>query len=125
MFLMLGLLVTPHELQGELGVAAAVAFVLIFVARPIAVAVSLAPFRFRLRERLFIAWVGLRGAVPIFLAVIVVTSPGPVGVNFFNVVFLVVIASLVLQGWTVPWLARGLALSAGKVRAQEDRVKET
>jgi potassium/hydrogen antiporter len=125
MFLMLGLLVTPHELKGELGVAAAVAFVLIFVARPIAVAVSLAPFRFRLRERLFIAWVGLRGAVPIFLAVIVVTSPGPVGVNFFNVVFLVVIASLVLQGWTVPWLARGLALSARKVRPQEDRVKET
>jgi cell volume regulation protein A len=74
------------------------------------VAVCLAPFRFNLNERLFIAWVGLRGAVPIFLAIIPVMSPGPVDVNFFNVVFMVVIASLVLQGWTIPWLARRLDL---------------
>jgi NhaP-type Na+/H+ and K+/H+ antiporter len=112
MFLMLGLLVTPHELLGEILVSVGVAFVLIFIARPIAVAVCLAPFRFDLRERLFIAWVGLRGAVPIFLAVIVVASQGPIGVNFFNVVFLVVIASLILQGWTVPWMARRLRLEA-------------
>lgn len=112
MFLMLGLLVTPHQLTGEVMWAAGVAFVLIFLARPLAVAVTLAPFRFTLRERIFIAWVGLRGAVPIFLAIIPVVSPGPIGVNFFNVVFMVVIASLLLQGWTIPWLARRLDLEA-------------
>jgi cell volume regulation protein A len=112
MFLMLGLLVTPHQFRGEVMHAAGIAFILIFVARPLAVAVCLAPFRFSLNERLFIAWVGLRGAVPIFLAIIPVMSPGPVDVNFFNVVFMVVIASLVLQGWTIPWLARRLDLES-------------
>lgn len=112
MFLMLGLLVTPHQFRGEVLHAAGIAFILIFVARPLAVAVCLAPFRFSLNERLFIAWVGLRGAVPIFLAIIPVMSPGPVDVNFFNVVFMVVIASLVLQGWTMPWLARRLDLES-------------
>jgi NhaP-type Na+/H+ and K+/H+ antiporter len=113
MFLMLGLLVTPHQLAGEALTAAGVALILIFVARPLAVAIALAPFRFTLKERIFIAWVGLRGAVPIFLAIIPVVSPGPIGVNFFNVVFMVVIASLILQGWTIPWLARRLDLEAG------------
>jgi len=110
MFLMLGLLVTPHELVSEASSAAAIAFVLIFVARPLAVAITLAPFDYALRERVFIGWVGLRGAVPIFLAIIPVVSPGPVDVNFFNIVFMVVIASLVLQGWSLPWLARRLGL---------------
>ena len=112
MFLMLGLLVTPHQLSGEVLAAAGTALVLIFLARPLAVAIALAPFRFSLRERLFIAWVGLRGAVPIFLAISPVVSPGPIGVNFFNVVFMVVVASLVLQGWSIPWLARRLGLEA-------------
>jgi cell volume regulation protein A len=70
-----------------------------------------------LRERIFIGWVGLRGAVPIFLAIIPVVSPGPVDVNFFNIVFMVVIASLLLQGWSIPWLARRLGL---ETRAAED-----
>lgn len=110
MFLLLGLLVTPQELSSQTFAAAGAAAVLIFIARPLAVAVSLVPFRYSFKERLFIAWVGLRGAVPIFLAIIPVVSPGPVGVNFFNLVFLVVIASLVLQGWTLPWLAHRLDL---------------
>jgi cell volume regulation protein A len=110
MFLLLGLLVTPHELASETMAAAGVALVLIFVARPFAVAIGLAPFRYTLKERLFIAWVGLRGAVPIFLAIIPVASPGPIDDDFFNIVFLVVIASLLLQGWTIPWLAGRLGL---------------
>jgi len=110
MFLLLGILVTPQELGPKTLVAAGVATLLIFIARPLAVAISLAVFRYSLKERLFIAWVGLRGAVPIFLAIIPVMSPGPIGVNFFNVVFLVVITSLVLQGWTLPWLAHRLDL---------------
>jgi cell volume regulation protein A len=118
MFLMLGLLVTPHELLAEASVAAGVAFILIFIARPLAVAVSLAPFSYSLRERVFISWVGLLGAVPIFLAIIPVVSPGPIDTNFFNIVFMVVIASLVLQGWSIPWLASRLGLEAGEDEQQ-------
>jgi cell volume regulation protein A len=114
MFLMLGLLVTPHELVAGASVAAGVAFILIFIARPLAVAVSLASFSYSLRERVFISWVGLRGAVPIFLAIIPVVSPGPIDTNFFNIVFMVVIASLVLQGWSIPWLASRLGLEAAE-----------
>jgi len=110
MFLMLGLLVTPHMLGADLLRACGVALLLMFVARPIAIMICLAPFRFTLRERVFIAWVGLRGAVPIFLAIIPVVSPGPIETRFFNIVFIVVIASLVLQGWTIPWLAKRLDL---------------
>ncbi len=110
MFLMLGLLVTPSELGTVAAGAGVVAFLLMLVARPIAVAICLAPFRFTWRERLFIAWVGLRGAVPIFLAIIPVISSGPIEVPFFNIVFIVVVASLACQGWTIPWLARCLNL---------------
>lgn len=112
MFLMLGLLVNPSELGAEAAGAGVVALLLMFVARPIAIAICLAPFRFSWRERLFIAWVGLRGAVPIFLAIIPVISSGPIEVPFFNIVFIVVVASLACQGWTIPWLARRLKLVA-------------
>jgi potassium/hydrogen antiporter len=110
MFLMLGLLVNPSELGAEAAGAGIVALLLMFVARPIAITICLAPFRFSWRERLFIAWVGLRGAVPIFLAIIPVISSGPIEVPFFNIVFIVVVASLACQGWTIPWLARRLKL---------------
>lgn len=110
MFLMLGLLATPTRLVPNLLVAGAVAGVLIFLARPLAVAVTLAPFRFSARERLFIAWVGLRGAVPLYLAIIPVLGGVPDGLRFFDIAFLVVLASLLLQGWTVPLLARRLGV---------------
>jgi cell volume regulation protein A len=112
LFLMLGLLVTPSTLPAELGQATVVALTLMFVARPLATVVCLAPLGFTFQEQAFVGWVGLRGAVPIFLAIIPVISPGPVTVEFFNTVFIVVIASLVLQGWTVPWLAQRLGLEA-------------
>jgi len=108
MFVMLGLLVTPTNLLPDLVEAAVVAVFLIFVARPLAVLLCLAPFRFTPKERLFISWVGLRGAMPIFLAIIPVLGGVPDGLRYFNVAFLVVLASLLLQGWTVPWLARRL-----------------
>ena len=110
LFLMLGLLVTPSTLPAEFWQATVVALTLMFVARPLATIVCLAPLGFSFREQAFVGWVGLRGAVPIFLAIIPVISPGPVTVAFFETVFIVVIASLVLQGWTVPWLARRLEL---------------
>lgn len=108
MLVLLGLLVSPHSLVQEVAPAVVVAVALIFVARPLAVALCLWPFGFSREEMLFIAWVGLRGAVPIFLAMIPVLGGAPASITYFNVAFVVVIASLLLQGWTVPFLARWL-----------------
>jgi potassium/hydrogen antiporter len=110
LFLMLGLLVTPSNLMSSIPMGLAVAAVLIFLARPIATFLCMTPFRMNVREQTFLGWVGLRGAVPIFLAIIPVISPGPVDEEFFNIVFVVVIASLFLQGWTVSLAAELLGL---------------
>ncbi len=110
MFLLLGLLVTPSALLQNWWAEIAIALALIFVARPIAAFVALAPFRFGWRQRVFIAWVGLRGAVPIFLASIPVIAAVPDAMTFFNVAFVVVITSLLIQGWTVTPAARFLGL---------------
>jgi len=108
MFVLLGLLMSPHRLVGSIGPAVVVALVLMLVARPAAVFLCLAPFRFSWREKAFIAWVGLRGAVAIFLASI----PLLVGLGhayiYFDVAFVVVIISLLLQGWTLAPAARRL-----------------
>jgi cell volume regulation protein A len=108
MFVLLGLLVSPHRLGSSMGPAIIVALVLMLVARPIAVFLCLAPFRFNWREKAFIAWTGLRGAVAIFLASI----PMLVGLSkaylYFDVAFVVVIISLLLQGWTLGVAARRL-----------------
>ena len=111
LFLMLGLLVTPHSLPQDAVAGLIVAAVLVFVARPLAVVPCLAPLGYSLREQAFVGWVGLRGAVPIFLAILPVISPGPVTVHLFNQVFVVVIASLILQGWTIPLAARVLRVT--------------
>jgi cell volume regulation protein A len=110
LFLMLGLLVTPGALI-EFGFGAlAVAGLLMFVARPVAVGVSLLPFRFPLNEQVFIAWTGLRGAVPIVLALFPALAGLPQSAIYFNVAFFVVLASLLVQGWTVAPLANWLRL---------------
>ncbi|MEH6545970.1 MAG: potassium/proton antiporter [Sneathiella sp.] len=110
LFLMLGLLVTPSNLMTSIPMGLAVAAILMFLARPIATYACLIPFRMNFREQTFLGWVGLRGAVPIFLAIIPVISPGPVDESFFNIVFVVVIASLFLQGWSISLVARLLGL---------------
>jgi cell volume regulation protein A len=81
------------------------------VARPLAVFLCLAPFRYNWREKLFIAWVGLRGAVAIFLASIPLLVGLPAGYLFFDVAFVVVLSSLLIQGWTVAYAARKLDIS--------------
>ncbi|MDA0951981.1 MAG: cation:proton antiporter, partial [Proteobacteria bacterium] len=111
MFLMLGLLVTPHELRASALPALFIAAVLIFLARPLATLICLTPLKVPLRQQAYIGWVGLRGAVPIFLAIIPVISPGPVTAAFFDIVFVIVIASLVLQGWTIVPMARWLGVT--------------
>lgn len=123
MFLILGLLVTPHNLVGHALPALAVALFLIFVARPAMVFLCLWPFRFDLREKLFIAWVGLRGAVSIFLSAIPVLTGMPGGQIYFEVAFFVVLVSLVVQGWTIKPAARRLGQSLPRVALPVTRVE--
>jgi cell volume regulation protein A len=111
MFVLLGLLVWPQRLADSLFGAIAVALVLMLVARPAAVFLCLAPFKFQWREKLFISWVGLRGAVGIFLASIPLLVGLPAAYMFFDVAFVVVLLSLLVQGWTVAFAARKLDIS--------------
>jgi cell volume regulation protein A len=111
MFVLLGLLVWPHRLADSLVGAVVIALVLMLVARPLAVFLCLAPFGFPWREKLFISWVGLRGAVAIFLASIPLLVGMPAAYLFFDVAFVVVLLSLLVQGWTVAYAARKLDIS--------------
>ncbi len=106
MFLVLGLLVAPHQLLMVLWPSLGVAVFLMLVGRPLAVAACLAPFRYGKREIGFVAWVGLRGAVGIFLASIPMLMKLPSAGLIFNVAFIVVLASLLVQGWTLGLAAR-------------------
>jgi potassium/hydrogen antiporter len=123
MFVLLGLLASPQRLLDSVGPSVIVAFVLMLVARPLAVLVCLAPFRFNWREKIFIAWTGLRGAVAIFLASI----PMLVGLSkaylYFDVAFVVVVISLLLQGWTLGPAARWLHVALPRVDRAPRRVE--
>lgn len=110
MFLILGLLVNPSTLLDVIVPGLVIAGVLMFIARPAAVWLCLAPFRFPARENWFISWVGLKGAVPIILALFPFLSGLKFSETYFEITFFVVLLSLVLQGWTIAPLARGLGL---------------
>jgi cell volume regulation protein A len=101
MFLILGLLITPSKMLPVLAASTGIAAVLIFVARPVAGFLCLWPFKYTPREIAFVSWVGLRGAVPIYLGTIPILSGVPGSQDWFVVVYMVVITSLVVQGWTI------------------------
>jgi len=116
LFLLLGLLVNPHELMPLLWPSLVLACVLILLARPVAAVLCLKPFGFSWRETGFIGWVGLRGGVPLYLAIIPVLEEVPDADRGFAAAFVIVLASLVVQGWTVAPAARWLGFGAAKAQ---------
>jgi cell volume regulation protein A len=111
MFVLLGLLASPEELFRMSLPALAVALALTFLARPLTVFLLLAPFRFSWREKAFISWVGLRGAVGIFLSSIPLLVGLPHAQVYFDIAFVVVLTSLLVQGWSIAWAARTLHIA--------------
>ncbi|MCD6042043.1 MAG: sodium/hydrogen exchanger [Burkholderiales bacterium] len=123
MFVLLGLLVTPSAVARELGPALAAGAFLILVARPVATFLTLIPFRFNLRENFYVAWMGLRGAVPIILALFPLMAGLDGSMRLFQYTFVVVLLSLLIQGTTVAPIARLLRLEVPAPR--EPRVRSS
>lgn len=113
MFLCLGLLVNPHEMIEVALVALLIGVFMIVIARPLSVFICMLPFgkKVTLKSRLFVSWVGLRGAVPIIFATYPVVEQVPGADAIFNIVFFITIVSLVIQGTTVSHMSRWLGLS--------------
>jgi cell volume regulation protein A len=114
MFLTLGLLVFPSKLGDVWLEGTALALILVFVARPLSVAVATAVDRFSVGERVVLGWAGLRGAVPVVLATFPVIENVKESQTLFNIVFFAVVISTLLQGSTVEWLARRLGVTTNE-----------
>jgi len=112
MFVTLGLLVFPSHLAELAWAGLLLTFLLMFIARPVSVLLCLLPFNISLRQKTLISWVGLRGSVPIILATFPFTAGLPQAEIYFNIVFFVVIASVFIQGTSIPFISRILKLDA-------------
>lgn len=112
MFLVLGLLVFPSRLIYVIGVGLTVSIFLMFVARPVGVFISTIPSKLSLREKAMVSWVGLRGAVPIILATFPLLAGIPKAEMIFNIVFFIVLTSALIQGTTIPLIAKWLNVEA-------------
>ncbi|MFH8490579.1 potassium/proton antiporter [Streptomyces longisporoflavus] len=110
MFVLLGLLVTPHDLLDDTWPAIIIGLILTMVARPLGVIASLLPFRMPWQEKALMSWAGLRGAVPIILATIPMVNGVDDSQRIFNIVFVLVVVYTLIQGPTLPWLAKKLRL---------------
>ncbi|MFF5371282.1 potassium/proton antiporter [Streptomyces sp. NPDC013187] len=117
MFVLLGLLVTPHELGDDIVPALVIGLVLTMVARPLSVVLCLSPFRVPWQEQTLMSWAGLRGAVPIILATIPMVQGVDASRRIFNIVFVLVVVYTLVQGPTLPWLGRKLRLGDGSEAA--------
>lgn len=112
LFVMLGLLVSPSDLTGAVPGAIVVGLVLLFLARPVSVVLSVVWFRVPAREQAFLSWAGLRGAVPIVLATIPLSEQVSGSWGLFNAVFVLVVIFTLVQGTTLPVVARWLGMAA-------------
>ena len=124
LFVLLGLLASPADLGAQVLPALAVGLALLLLARPLSVAASLSPFRTPWRHQAFVAWAGLRGAVPVVLATVPVTMGVPGAGSLFDLVFVLVVIFTLVQGPTLPWVARRLGV-AGVVDARDLDVEAT
>ncbi|MBQ8220544.1 MAG: potassium/proton antiporter [Bacteroidaceae bacterium] len=121
MFILLGLLVNPREMLDVACVAMLIAGFMILIGRPLSVALCLLPFhKITARSKLYISWVGLRGAVPIIFATYPVVANVEGADQIFNIVFFITLLSLILQGTTLPFFARKLGLSAPMEKTGND-----
>ncbi len=112
MFLVLGLLVFPSQLVSVIGIGLFISAFLMLGARPLAVFLTLFFSKMDLKEKVLVAWIGLRGAVPIILATFPLLAGIPKAEILFNLVFFIVLTSAVLQGSSIPWVARKLGVEA-------------
>ncbi|HZW44157.1 MAG TPA: potassium/proton antiporter [Dermatophilaceae bacterium] len=111
LFVLLGLLVSPASLATHIVPAILIGLVMLLVARPLAVIVSLTPFRVPWRDQAFLSWAGLRGGLPIVLATVPLTAGTPNVEWLFDLVFVLVVIFTLVQGPTLPWVARRLGVT--------------
>jgi cell volume regulation protein A len=110
LFVLLGLLASPSRLSDQLVNALVVGLVLVLVARPLSVLLSLTPFRIGWRDQAFLSWAGLRGAVPVVLATVPLTVGASQMLWLFDLVFVLVAVYTLIQAPTLPWFARRLGV---------------
>ena len=122
MFLTLGLLVNPRELVPVIVPGLLISSVMIFISRPLSVFISLLPFRkMAIRDKIYVSWVGLRGAVPIIFAIITLAEDVPHSDLIFNIVFVCTLVSLLVQGASLPLMAKWLSLAEKPERVRKHR----